>query len=151
MSLPFIHRGRDALIYLIDDRTDRLSGRPSDQPIVGLRLHELRFNNQLIDLYSAQRGRRWRHTCGDSGLRIVTLSGNGLLLASDSDRKLVSIFLSGEAVPLRIVFPDFLNLVGTFVIEQLALTSPQDDEISWFVELQSADEIAVALVDAGLS
>lgn len=135
------HRGRDATLQIIDERRSL--------PVLGIRLHEIRFNNQLIDLGLSSRGRQWRQTVGDSGARMIRLTGEGLMLSAPSDQKLLSCFLSGEAVAFDLTVPQLMRMVGPFVVGQLTLRCAQDDVLGFFVELQSAADIDVSVL--GLS
>lgn len=132
------HRGRDATLQIMDE------GEPL--PIMGIQLHEIRFNNQLIDLGLSARGRQWRQTVGDSGTRMIRLTGEGLMLSSSSDQKLLSCFLSGEGAVFDLTVPKLMRMVGPFVIGQLTLRCAQDDVLGFFLELQSAADINVSVV-----
>ncbi len=138
-SRPALIRGRDVVIENLTD--------DAGQVMAYLKMHDLRFDNQLITLNRGHRSRHWLESCADSGRRMIKFSGSGVLANADTDRFLMAYMLSGAAMSLAIVFPAFMRVQGPFVLAHLSIHSGHDEAVSWLISLQSAGDVAVHFQD----
>jgi TP901-1 family phage major tail protein len=132
-------RGRDMLLKLSE------GGSPETfVTIAGLRARAISLNAQAVDATSAESPAAWRELLGGAGVKSASVTGVGIFKDSLSDMQIRAAFFAQETRRWRLVVPDFGELTGPFLIEQLDYSGEHDGEAAFAIKLASAGELVFA-------
>ena len=131
-------KGKDLLIKLDE------AGTGGFVTVAGLRATRLSFNQDTVDVTTADAPGQWRELLAGAGLRSAAVSGSGIFRDETSDAALRRVFFEGRAPAFQLVIPDFGTVTGPFQITSLEYAGNHDGEATFEVSLVSAGQIAFA-------
>lgn len=132
--------GKDMLLKL--DET----GAGSFITVAGIRSRQLAFNAQSIDTTDSQSSGQWRELLQGGGVKTASLSGSGIFKDATSDAKIRELFFAGTVRDWQVIVPDFGTIEGKFQITALEFAANHNGEVTFDVALESAGEIAFAVI-----
>ncbi len=132
--------GKDMLLKL--DET----GTGSFITVAGIRSRQLAFNAQSIDTTDSQSAGQWRELLQGGGVKTASLSGSGIFKDATSDAKIRELFFAGTVRDWQVIVPDFGTIEGKFQITALEFAANHNGEVTFDVALESAGEIAFAVI-----
>lgn len=131
-------KGRDLLIKLDETASGVFV------TVAGLRATRLSFNQDTVDVTTADAPGQWRELLAGAGLRTASVSGSGIFRDEASDAALRRVFFDGRAPGFELVIPDFGTVRGAFQITNLEYSGNHDGEAGFEVSLASAGELVFA-------
>lgn len=131
-------KGRDLLIKLDE------GGSGAFVTVAGLRATRLSFNQDTVDVTTADAPGQWRELLAGAGLRTASVSGSGIFRDEASDAALRRVFFDGRVPAFELVIPDFGTVSGSFQVTNLEYAGNHDGEATFEISLASAGQIAFA-------
>jgi len=131
-------KGRDLLIKLDE------GGSGAFVTVAGLRATRLSFNQDTVDVTTAEAPGQWRELLAGAGLRTAAVSGSGIFRDEASDAALRRVFFEGRAPAFQLVIPDFGTVTGAFQVTSLEYSGSHDGEAAFEVSLASAGQVVFA-------
>jgi TP901-1 family phage major tail protein len=133
-----VQRGRDLLVKIKNPNGGQFMS------VAGVRSHDISLNARPVDATHADSSGRWRELLGQSGVRSARISGTGLMVSSETDRLLRTIFFNGDLAQYQIFIPDLCLMTGPFALTQMQYSGAYDGELSWRLELVSGGALNVS-------
>ncbi|MDT8344330.1 MAG: phage major tail protein, TP901-1 family [Thermohalobaculum sp.] len=131
-------KGKDLLIKLDE------AGTGVFVTVAGLRATRLSFNQDTVDVTTADAPGQWRELLAGAGLRTAAVSGSGIFRDAASDAALRRVFFEGRAPAFELAIPDFGTVSGPFQITNLEYAGNHDGEATFEISLASAGELGFA-------
>lgn len=131
-------KGKDLLIKLDE------AGTGVFVTVAGLRATRLSFNQDTVDVTTADAPGQWRELLAGAGLRTAAVSGSGIFRDAASDAALRRVFFEGRAPAFELAIPDFGTVSGPFQITNLEYAGNHDGEATFEISLASAGELVFA-------
>jgi len=131
-------KGKDILVKIL---TSQAGASKTYQTMAGLRTHTLSFNANVVDISNASQTHTWRELLAGSGLKTMSVSGEGVFRDAAADEKIRASFVDGSIIEWLIHIPHFYDIVGNFQITELQYAGEYDGEMTWRLSLESAGEL----------
>lgn len=131
-------KGKDLLIKLDE------AGTGAFVTVAGLRATRLSFNQDTVDVTTAEAPGQWRELLAGAGLRSAAVSGSGIFRDEASDAALRRVLFDGITPAFQLVIPDFGTVTGPFQITNLEYSGNHDGEAAFEISLASAGQIVFA-------
>lgn len=106
----------------------------------GLKTTKISLNNNLIDSTHKLSG-AWREILPQSGIKSISISGNGIFTGSDSEKKLREIAFHNKIEKFLIQFGNGEKIIGNFMITSYDRIGNYNDEENYHVTLESSGKI----------
>lgn len=132
-------KGRDLLLKL-DDGTGAFIA------VAGLRVKQLSFNAQTIDVTHAESSGRWRELLAGAGVKRAAISGSGVFKDDASDAQVRNLFFSDVIRAWQITIPDFGRIEGPFQITSLDYRGEHAGEVTFDIALESAGALTFVAI-----
>ena len=132
-------KGKDLLLKLGD-------GVGGFVTVAGLRVKQLSFNAQTVDVTHAESSGRWRELLAGAGVRRAAISGSGVFKDDASDAETRSLFFNDVIRPWQIVIPDFGRVEGAFQIASLDYRGEHAGEVTFEIALESAGALTFTAI-----
>ncbi len=117
-------------------------GSPATFSVVGgMRSNDITFNNEMVDITSADDASKWRQLLADAGIKSASLSGSGVFKDDAQDGTIREVFFAGGIRQWQITIPGFQTLEGNFQITSLQYQAEHNGEVTYSITLESAGEI----------
>lgn len=133
-----LQKGRDLLLKIADNQTE-----PAFVTVAGLRARSISFNAKSVDVTDSESA-GWRELMGQTGLRSMAVTGQGIFRDAASDALLREAFFTQELKNWQIVIPDFGIFSGPFLISSLDFSGNHDAEAQFGLSISSAGVIDFA-------
>ncbi|MFQ5563875.1 MAG: phage major tail protein, TP901-1 family [Parvularculaceae bacterium] len=126
-------RGKDLLLKIGD------GGSPEVFTTVGgLRTRTLSLNAQAVDVTHSESVGGWRELLAGAGVRQASVSGAGVFIDDAAAEAVRAAFFAGDIRTWRIVIPDFGEVEGPFLVNNLDYSGDHDGEAAVSLALDSA-------------
>ncbi len=113
--------------------------------IGGFRTNSVKINNTEIDVTDKD-GTRWRRLIA-GGIRSIEISGAGVFSDDPQVQRLIYKIINtdgGYKGNFRVVLPNGATLTGSFFLKSISMDGPHDKEMTYSIDLASADTITAA-------
>ena len=132
-------KGKDLLLKIDDGAGTFIS-------VAGLRVKQLSFNAQTVDVTHAESSGRWRELLAGAGVRRAGLSGSGVFKDDASDAEVRTLFFADAIRAWQITIPDFGRIEGPFQIASLEYRGEHAGEVTFDIALQSAGALSFSSI-----
>ena len=132
-------KGKDLLLKIDDGAGTFIS-------VAGLRVKQLSFNAQTVDVTHAESSGRWRELLAGAGVRRAGLSGSGVFKDDASDAEVRTLFFADAIRAWQITIPDFGRIEGPFQIASLEYRGEHAGEVTFDIALQSAGALSFSAI-----
>ncbi|MBN9061313.1 MAG: phage major tail protein, TP901-1 family [Rhizobiales bacterium 65-9] len=132
-------KGKDLLLKIDDGAGTFIS-------VAGLRVKQLSFNAQTVDVTHAESSGRWRELLAGAGVRRAGLSGSGVFKDDASDAEVRTLFFADAIRAWQITIPDFGRIEGPFQIASLEYRGEHAGEVTFDIALESAGALSFSAI-----
>lgn len=114
--------------------------------VAGLRVRQIAFNAEAVDVTHAESAGRWRELLAGAGVRRASISGAGIFKDEASDALVRQIFFDGAIRDWQVIVPDFGTIAGPFQLSSLEYRGDHAAEITFDLSLESAGLLTFTLL-----
>lgn len=131
-------KGKDLLLKIFERE---VNSAKTYSTVMGLRAQTITLNASPVDTSDASQTHGWRELLAGAGLKVMSISGEGVFRDEAADEKIRSTFVNSEIEEWKIHIPDFYDIVGKFQITSLEYAGEYDGAMTWRLSLESAGEL----------
>lgn len=107
----------------------------------GLREKSISFNDEAIDITTADSSARWREVMDAEGIRSFEISGSGVFTDAAIDANFQAMFANSTIKGMRFLIPSFYQVEALCKFTTWDFNAPHDDALTYDMTFISAGAV----------
>lgn len=117
------------------------AGSPVLQTVAGLRSRQIQMNAETVDITSASSTGNWRELLDGTGVRSVTISGEGVFYDDTGLEAVRDAFFENEQRDMEFFATEFGTFAGKFQVTSLQIGGEYNREVTFSATFESTGVI----------